>query len=135
MIRCGSLDYVRGLGANEVVDYSKTKFEDVVPAVDAVLDMVGGETQRRSFSVLKPGGILVSVVSPVPKEPPLPRGMRSVFFLVDVSTARLETLSKLFDSGELQGNVGTILPLASAVTAHEMLGGAPHARGKIVLQM
>jgi NADPH:quinone reductase-like Zn-dependent oxidoreductase len=58
------LDYVRGLGAEIVVNYKTTKFEDVVPPVDAVLDTVGGETQHRSFRVLKPGGILVSSVSP-----------------------------------------------------------------------
>ena len=84
------LDYVRGLGAEMVVNYKTTKFEDAVPPVDAVLDTVGGETQRRSFRVLKPGGILVSVVSP----PPQLAGFRSAFFVVDVTATRLRTLSK-----------------------------------------
>ena len=70
------LDYVRGFGAEMVVNYKTTKFEDAVPDVDAVLDTVGGETQQRSFRVLKPGGILVSVVSPVPEKPPQPVGVR-----------------------------------------------------------
>jgi NADPH:quinone reductase-like Zn-dependent oxidoreductase len=89
----GDLDYVRGLGAEMVVNYKTTKFEDVVPPVDAALDMVGGETQHRSFRVLKPDGILVSVISP----PPQRAGFRSEFLLAEVTTARLDTLTRLFD--------------------------------------
>ncbi|HZC25296.1 MAG TPA: NADP-dependent oxidoreductase [Candidatus Binatia bacterium] len=125
------LDYVRGLGAEKVINHQITKFEDAVPPVDAVLDTVGGETQHRSFSVLKPGGILVSSVSP----PPQSAGVRSTFLLVDVTAARLDTLSKLFDRQELTTQVGTVLPLEEARRAHEMLAGAPHKRGKIVLAM
>ena len=61
------LDYVRALGADTVVDYKKERFEDSATGVDVVLDTVGGDIQRRSVRVLKPGGILVSVVSPVPE--------------------------------------------------------------------
>jgi NADPH:quinone reductase-like Zn-dependent oxidoreductase len=123
------LDYVRGLGAGMVVNYKTTNFEDAVPPVDAVLDTVGGETQRRSFRVLKPGGILVSSVSP----PRQTAGFRSVFFLVDVTTNQLGTLARLLDSGKLTTEVGTVLPLEEARRAHGMLAGAPHKRGKIVL--
>lgn len=125
------LDYVRGLGAEKVVNHATTKFEDAVPLVDAVLDTIGGETQRRSFGVLKPGGILVSSVS----QPPQIAGVRSTFLLVDVTAARLDTLSQLFDTQELTTQVGTVLPLEEARRAHEMLAGSPHARGKIVLTM
>ncbi len=124
-------DYVRGLGADIVVNYKTAKFEDVVPPVDAVLDTVGGETQHRSFRVLKPGGILVSSVAP----PPQFAGLRSTFFLVEVTTARLSTLADLLDSRKLTAAVGTVLPLEEVSKAHEMLGGAPHKRGKIVLTM
>jgi len=125
------LDYVRGLGADIVVNYKTTKFEDAVPPVDAVLDTVGGEMQQRSFRVLRPGGILVSSVSP----PPQPAGFRSAFFLVDVTAGRLSTLAGLFDSRKLTAEVGTVLPLEEARRAHEMLAGAPHKRGKVVLTM
>ncbi len=123
------LDYVRGLGVETVVDYKTTKFEDAVPPVDAVLDTVGGETQHRSFRVLKAGGILVSVISP----PVQHAGLRAVFFLVDVTATRLDTIARLFDSGKLTARVGGVLPLEEARGAHEMLAGAPHKRGKIVL--
>ncbi len=125
------LDYVRGLGAEIVVNYKTTKFEDVVPPVDAVLDTVGGETQHRSFRVLKPGGILVSSVSP----PPQSASFRSAFLLVDVTATRLGALARLLDSRKLIPEVGTVLPLEEARKAHEMLAGAPHKRGKIVLTM
>ena len=125
------LDYVRSLGAEIVVNYKTTKFEDVVPPVDAVLDTVGGETQHRSFRVLKPGGILVSSVS----LPPQSAGFRSVFLLVDVTATRLGALARLLDSRKLIPEVGTVLPLEQARKTHEMLAGAPHKRGKIVLTM
>ena len=123
------VDYVRGLGADTVVNHETTKFEDVVTPVDAVLDTVGGETQHRSFRVLKPGGILVSVISP----PPQPAGFRAAFFVVDVTATRLCTLARLLDSQKLTAEVGSVLPLEEARRAHEMLAGAPHKRGKIVL--
>ncbi len=131
----GDLPFVRSLGAGTVIDYRATRFEDVVPPVDAVLDMVGGETKQRSFAVIKPGGILVSVVSQPARSDARPDGIRSVFFLVQVTTERLNMLTSLFDSGKLRGRVGTVLPLEQARTAHEMLAGAPHAGGKIVLSM
>lgn len=126
-------EYVRGLGAETVLDWRAGKFEDSVPPVDAVIDTVGGDTRERSFSTLKPGGILVSVVSTVPA--PLRSDVRGVFFYVDVTTARLNTLGDLLDRAELATQVGTVLPLQKARTAHEMLAGAPHKRGKIVLSV
>lgn len=129
------LDYVRDLGAERVVDYRTERFEELLTGVDVVLDTVGGDTQQRSLQVLKPGGILVSVVSPVPEATQKRYGVRAAYVYVEVTTARLNEISQLFDSGKLVTNVGTVLPLEEARTAHEMLGGAPHRRGKIVLSI
>jgi NADPH:quinone reductase-like Zn-dependent oxidoreductase len=129
------MDYVRALGADTVVDYKKERFEDTAAGVDVVLDTVGGDIQRRSVRVLKPGGILVSVVSPVPEAIQKRYGIRAAYFYVDVTTARLNKITELFESGKLATDVGTVLPLEEARTAHEMLGGAPHKRGKIVLSV
>jgi NADPH:quinone reductase-like Zn-dependent oxidoreductase len=129
------LDYVRDLGAERVVDYRTERFEELLTGVDVVLDTVGGDTQQRSLQVLKPGGILVSVVSPVPEATQKRYGVRAAYLYVEVTTARLNEISQLFDSGKLVTNVGTVLPLEEARTAHEMLGGAPHRRGKIVLSI
>lgn len=130
------LDFVCGLGAATVIDYRRARFEDVARAVDIVIDTVGGDTRVRSLGVLKPGGILVSAVSPpMPNDWAASLGVRSVFFIVDVTTARLNTIAELFDRGKLVAQVGTVLPLADAQVAHHMLAGAPHARGKIVLNV
>jgi len=129
------LDYVRGLGAERVIDYKKERFEESFNEVDVVLDTVAGDTQQRSLLVLKPGGILVSVVSPVPEALQKRYRVRGAYFYVDVTTARLNKISELFDRGKLTTNVGTVLPLEQARTAHEMLGGKPHRRGKIVLSI
>jgi NADPH:quinone reductase-like Zn-dependent oxidoreductase len=85
--------------------------------------------------VLKPGGILVSVVSKVPEETQEHFGVRAAYFYVEVTTGRLNQITELFDEGTLVPQVGTVLPLSDARTAHEMLSGAPHKRGKIVLQV
>jgi NADPH:quinone reductase-like Zn-dependent oxidoreductase len=129
------LDYVRGLGAETVVDYKTERFEESLTGVDVVLDTVGGDTQQQSLRVLRPGGILVSVVSPVPEATQTRYGVRAAYFYVDVMTARLNTITELFDSAKLVTDVGTVLPLEDARLAHEMLGGAPHKRGKIVLSI
>jgi len=128
-------EFVRGLGADVVVDYKKQKFEDVTRNVDAVLDMVGGEVLERSMNVLKPDGIAVTVVSPPTEELKRKYGSRIVFFLVEVTTERLNRITAMFDGGKLKTDVGMVLPLSEARKAHEMLAGAPHARGKIVLKL
>jgi NADPH:quinone reductase-like Zn-dependent oxidoreductase len=130
-----NLEYVRGLGAERVVDYKTERFEELLTGVDIVLDTVGGDTQQRSLQVLKPGGILVSVVSPVSEALQRRYNVRAAYFYVDVTTARLNKITELFDSGKLVTDVGTVLPLEEARTAHEMLEGAPHKRGKIVLSI
>jgi NADPH:quinone reductase-like Zn-dependent oxidoreductase len=131
----GSADaeYVRTLGADRVIDFRSTRFEETLTDVDVVLDTVGGETQERSFAVLKPGGVLVSAVSEPDAQKAAQRGVRAVFFFVEVSSTRLQEIALLFDTGELHGRVGDVLPLADARIAHEMLAGKPHKPGKIVL--
>jgi NADPH:quinone reductase-like Zn-dependent oxidoreductase len=126
--------YVESLGAERVLDYRSSRFEDEASGVDIVVDTVGGETRERSIHVLKPDGILVSVVSPFP-ESSKPAGIRTAFFIVEVTTARLNTLTNIFDRGKLLVQVGSVLPLEQACGAHEMLAGATHKRGKIVLRV
>jgi NADPH:quinone reductase-like Zn-dependent oxidoreductase len=129
----GSKDaaYVRALGAREVIDYRVTDFADVPQTVDAVIDTVGGETRDRATTALKPGGILVTVVSTA--FVPARADVRTVFFYAEVTRTRLGTISGLLDSGTVVPQVGSVLPVEQVRTAHDMLAGAPHERGKIVL--
>jgi NADPH:quinone reductase-like Zn-dependent oxidoreductase len=129
------MEYVRNLGAGKVVNYQTTRFEEVVNGVDIVLDTVGGDTRERSFPLLKRDGVLVSVVSPIPEGMAEHYGVRAVFFLVEVTTPRLNRIANLFDHDKLVPRVGTVLPLEEARQAHEMLAGAPHKPGKIVLKI
>lgn len=126
-------EHVRAAGAAVVVDYRSEAFEKVVPKVDIVLDTVGGETRERSMKVVKPGGILVTAVSGLEPRSGVDDGIRTAFFLVDVTTERLNALTDRFDARRLATRVGSVVPLAEARAAHEMLGGAPHQPGKIVL--
>jgi NADPH:quinone reductase-like Zn-dependent oxidoreductase len=130
------VDEVRRLGADSVLDYRATRFEDVVPSVDSVVDLVGGEAQRRSFAVLKPGGTLVSAVSEPEQAMAARHGVTAMFFLVNVTSAHLARIGDLLGQGVLSPRVGAVLPLAAARTAHEMLEGSrPRPRGRIVLQI
>ena len=103
-------------------------------SIDAVIDLVGGEVQARSFAVLRRGGILVSAVSKPDQEIATRHGVRALFFLVNVTTAHLTQIATMIDAGDLAVNIGAILPLADARVAHEMLEGSrSRPRGKIVL--
>jgi NADPH:quinone reductase-like Zn-dependent oxidoreductase len=128
-------DYVRSLGAEKVSDYRAGRFEGGLSGVDIVIDTQGGDVRERSLSVLSSTGILVSVHSPIPQDIARRYGNRAVFFIVAVSTERLDTIRKLLDGGKLRPDIGTVLPLDQAVVAHEKLAGAPHNRGKIVLKV
>ena len=130
------IDDVRALGADKVVDYHTQRFEDEVRDADAVFDLVGGETQTRSFQVLRPGGKLISAVSEPDQDLAKHHGVDAAFFLVDVTTERLRRIAELIDLGELKTRVGAVLPLADAREAHMMLEGRrPPPRGKIILDV
>ena len=130
------LAYVRNLGVEEVLDFRATRFEDVARDVDAVIDLVGGDVQARSFAVLKPGGALISAVSPPDQAIAATRGVRATFFLVDVTTACLTQISAAIETGALVTSVSAVLPLEAARIAHEMLEDQrPRPHGKIVLKV
>jgi NADPH:quinone reductase-like Zn-dependent oxidoreductase len=126
--------FLRELGADETVDYQKTRFEDVVHDVDVVLDTIGGDTQERSFKTLRKGGILVSIVQPPSEELAAKYSVRALFLGAHPSSSDLSEIAKLIDSGKVKTVVETVLPLAEARRAHE-LSERGHARGKIVLKV
>ncbi|WP_244598808.1 NADP-dependent oxidoreductase [Rhizobium tubonense] len=130
------LQEVKRLGADQAIDHRGSRFENQVSEVDAVIDLVGGETQVRSFAVLKRGGKLVSAVSQPDQQLAEKHAVTAVFFLVAVSTADLNDIATMVDGGILNTNVGTVLPLSDAISAHEMLEGKrARNKGKIVLKV
>jgi NADPH:quinone reductase-like Zn-dependent oxidoreductase len=126
-------ELVRSLGAHEFIDYRNTRFEDVVRDVDVVLDTIGGDTQERSWKVLRRGGVMVSIVQPPPEKTAAAHGVRAAFMSEDATrTEELIQIAQLVASGQIKVNVETVLPLREARKAQE-LSQSGHAHGKIVL--
>lgn len=124
-------DFLRELGADEVIDYATTRFEEVVHDADVVFDAVGGDTLARSWRVVKPGGALVSVVSPL-SGPPMRDDIHYVYFIVEPSGAQLREIGALIDAERLRPIVDQVFPLAQARQAYEA-AATGHPRGKIVI--
>jgi NADPH:quinone reductase-like Zn-dependent oxidoreductase len=125
---------VRSLGADDVIDFHATRFEDRLRDVDLVLDTVGGETRERSWRVLRKGAVLVTLVSPIPAGAAEQHNARGVFFIVSGNREQLDQITGLVDTGKLKPILAEVVPLARAREAFEH--GAPgHAPGKIVLEV
>jgi NADPH:quinone reductase-like Zn-dependent oxidoreductase len=130
-----NLEFLRTLGVDQVVDYSTTPFESVVGKVDVVLDTVGGDTQARSWAVLNPGGILVSVIQPPSAETAAAHGVRQAMVSSAPEIGKVLTqVAGLVDEGWIKPYVGAVFPLSEIRQAHGLIEGK-HARGKIVLQV
>jgi len=115
-----------------VIDYAKARFEDEIADVDVVLDTIGGETLARSFRVARPGGLVISLVSPIPERLLASHDARGLFFIVEPNRAELVEIARRIDSGALKVIVGQVFSLERAREAFE-LGASGHNRGKIVL--
>ncbi len=126
--------FLKELGADEVIDYHTTKFEDVVHDVDVVLDLIGGDTQKRSWKVLKKGGMLISTVGISSSEEAAKYGVKAVNFMAHPDGNELWQIGKLIDEGKVKPVVSTVMPLNDAAKAHE-LSQSGHVRGKIVLKV
>jgi len=127
-------DLVRELGADEVIDYARTRFEEEVGGVDAVLDTVGGETLERSWGVIRKGGTLVTIVDDAPEAKATGYGVRGVSMLVEPSRSQLNEIARLVDQGKVRPIVKGVFPLSDARTAYEK-GLSGHNTGKTVLKV
>ncbi|MFB7513359.1 NADP-dependent oxidoreductase [Streptomyces sp. NPDC056144] len=128
-------EFLRSLGADEVVDYRETDFREAVQDVDMVLDPLSGDTRARSLDVLRPGGVLVSLLPGTDPEEPAKaaaRGIRVENLLVEADQAGMQAVAALAASGALRAHVEAVFPLAEAAKAHT-LGETGRTTGKIVL--
>lgn len=124
-------NFLRELGADQIIDYQAKRFEEVVHGIDVVLDTLGGETQQRSWNVLKKGGILVSTLGII--SPPA-SNMRAQSLSVKPSSVQLSQIAELIEARHIKPIVETVLPLAEACRAHE-LSQSGRTQGKIVLRV
>lgn len=125
--------FVRGLGADEFVDYTAQSFEEVVSEQDVVFDVVGGDTFARAFRCLKKGGTLVTAVAFPSPEQAAEHGVKAVRVFCQPNRAELAEISALVDAHQLTAHVAHVFPLEQ-VSAAQQLSKAGGARGKIVLQ-
>jgi len=125
--------FLRTLGADETIDYTTTRFEEVVRDADVVLDTMGGDTQQRSWKTLREGGILSTILAPPPEEA-VPPGKRLGYTFVQPNAEQLSEIATLIDAGKLRIVVEAVLPLPEARSAQER-SQAGHVRGKIVLRV
>ena len=127
-------DFLRTLGADEVFDYTATRFEEVVHDVDVVFAAVGEDTLERSYQVLRPGGVLVSIVDEPSPEKAAAHGIRALFFTTETNREQLMQIGDLIDSGNVRPVIDAVFPLPEARQAFER-GMPGHTRGKMVLRV
>ncbi|MFJ8545310.1 NADP-dependent oxidoreductase [Streptomyces sp. NPDC093586] len=135
--RTAKHDFLRGLGADELVDYTEADFETAVDPVDVVVDTIGGDYGPRSLRALRRGGTLVSLASPAEAhlaEEARPLGLRAAFMIVEADQAGLREIAALAEAGLLRPEIDTVLPLELAAKAHE-LGDSRRTTGKIILSL
>ncbi len=119
------LKVVAELGAEEVIDYQSSRFEDRTQKVDVVFDTAGGETLDRSWNVLKAGGRLVTIVSGI--EDTAEQRVKDAFFIVEPNQKQLVEVAKLLDAGTLRTYVNAVVPFEEASNAYS--GGVRDKRG------
>jgi NADPH:quinone reductase-like Zn-dependent oxidoreductase len=126
--------YVKSLGADEIIDYQRQRFEDAVGKVDAVLDTVGGDVYLRSFNVLKAYGRLVSLLERPPQMYTGELGVEAYLQITHVTSTRLQRLAALVEDGAVKVHIGATFSLDRAAAALSHLERAS-PRGKLVLRI
>jgi NADPH:quinone reductase-like Zn-dependent oxidoreductase len=125
-------EFVRSLGADEFVDYTREKFEGRVREVDVVFDTVGSDTLDRSFETIRRGGCLVTIVTPPSTVRAENFGIRASMIGVQPSGQQLREINQLIAAGKLKTHIATVLPLSEVRKAHQLSEGG-RTRGKIIL--
>jgi NADPH:quinone reductase-like Zn-dependent oxidoreductase len=128
------VQFARDLGADVVIDYRAQAFDEAVHDVDLVYDLVAGETQQRSWSVLKPGGRMVSTLAQPSEEEARRHNARGIVYMAKPDAAELSAIARLIDQGEVRSIVAARFPLSEVANAQRTLENE-HVRGKLVLQI
>jgi len=132
--------WLHELGANEVIDYAATRFDETLSGIDVVIDLVGNvhdSTGSRSLAVLRRGGLIINVPSgswPTFLDDAAEAGVRATTYKVAPDGSTLSVISRLITSGDLKIHVDEVFELEDAAAAHRSIE-AGHTRGKIVLKV
>jgi NADPH:quinone reductase-like Zn-dependent oxidoreductase len=128
------IEYLQSLGVDEVIDYKRERFEDKATGMDAVVDLVGGETLSRSYAVVKKGGVLATTVQPIDESAAKRAGIRAVQVIMRRKAADLEELAGLVEKGALRPRLSKTMSLSQAKEAQE-LSEAGKTQGKVILKV
>ena len=129
-----NIDFLYDLGADEAIDYKNEKFDKEIEDIDLVLDLVGGDTQRRSLQVIKKGGKIITTVKPENQDEAKSKNIHIEGFMAQSLPGDLQQIADLIDSGKVKPVISEIIPLEQAAEAHKK-SEKGHARGKIVLRV
>ena len=129
-----NIEFLKELGADEVIDYKKQKFEEVVKDIDVVFDLIGGDTQKNSVKVLKEGGILVSTLGIADNNLLAQKNIHGEAYMAQSTPDQLNQIAQLIDEGKLKPVIAKVLPLEQAAEMQKE-SEAGHVRGKIVLKV
>jgi NADPH:quinone reductase-like Zn-dependent oxidoreductase len=135
--------YLKSIGATRIIDFRKARFEnELTDKVDVVFDLIGGETQERSFQVLKKGGYLIAANQPVSQEQAAKHGVTGLMMSVAQSQEGLSRIAGMLAEGKLRADVATVYPLGEAPRAWSEMAGGPaaattnkRAHGKVVIRV
>jgi NADPH:quinone reductase-like Zn-dependent oxidoreductase len=128
------IDLLRSYGVDEIIDYKKQDFSTIVDAMDIVVDLVGGETQQKSFGILKKGGKLLSTVMPPSEALAKEHGVTAQFVFSKPDSKKLDFGRKLVEGNKIKTQVAKVMPLEKAAKAQDLVstGGV---NGKVVLEI
>jgi NADPH:quinone reductase-like Zn-dependent oxidoreductase len=129
-----NIDFVKSLGADEVINYRTEKFQDTLSEIDLVFDTVGGETQKHSLQVLKHSGRLITIMAPEYIEMAKEKNISLKSFSTTSNPAHLRQMAELVDLGKLRPIIAAVMPLEETFIAEKMVEGG-HMVGKIVIQI
>jgi NADPH:quinone reductase-like Zn-dependent oxidoreductase len=133
-VATGDVEFVKNLGADQVIDYTRQRFEDEVHDVDLVLDLIAGDTQERSWAVLKDGGSMISSLAKPSEAKAREHHARAASFVAHPDRGELIEIGRLIDEGRVHPHVAAVFELAEAAEAQKQLE-RHHAQGKVVLQV
>ncbi len=127
-------DFLREIGVDDIIDYTKTNVADTVSGMDVVFHMLPADMREISWATLKPGGFLISITGPVAEEEASAHGGRGTFVLVRPSGAQLAEIGRLIEDGAIRPTVDAVYPLDAVAEAHAHVEGG-HTRGKVVIKI
>ncbi len=130
----GDVEYLKSLGVDNIIDYKHERFEDKAPGVDAVVDLVGGDTLARSYPVVKKGGVLVTTLPQLDESAANRAGIRAFHLIMKRNSADLSELAGLVEKGAVRPRLAQTMPLSEARKAQE-LSETGRTHGKVILKV